>query len=307
MWVDGLSDALQVVRRLSETSEPTDDAGIGRSGNTQFRVEPDGSVRLHPGETDWGRWIRMGADLRYYETIASTNDRVRELAEVGSDSGTIVMAEEQSTGRGRHGRFWHSPPGGGLYFSTLLRPAMPAEYLGWIPLAGALALVRAARPLGSQLAIKWPNDVECRGRKIAGFLAEAVHEGERLQGIVLGVGINVRWKPDDLPEEIRERATALSLCTSEPVDRDRLLAAFLWEFDALFADLEREIWEQAPAISSEIMAHMSHVGDHVSVKVGESIREGICTGLTAEGYLQLDGGEGVASGELIMDRPEGAV
>lgn len=305
--MEGLSEALQVVRRLSESPEPIPDAGGGVSGNARIWVEPDGSIRLHPGETDWGRWVGIGADLRYYDTIASTNDRVRELTEFGSDSGTIVLAEEQSTGRGRHGRFWHSPPGGGLYFSTLLRPAIPAEYLGWIPLAGALALVRAARPLGSPLAIKWPNDVECRGRKIAGFLAEAVHEGERLQGVVLGVGINVMWKPEDLPEEIRERATALSLCTSEPVDRDRLLAAFLWEFDALFADLEREDWEEAPAISSEIMAHMSHVGEHVSVKVGENIREGICTGLTAAGYLQLDGGEGVASGELIVDRPEETV
>ena len=300
MWTDGLAAALRQVREtaasagtLGEPGERLKIAGI------EAVIEEDGGLHLYPGRTEWGAGLVVGSEILCYRRLPSTNDRTRLIVESNGPSGLVVLAEEQSGGRGRHGRVWHSPAGLGLYFSVLLRPSISSDHLGWVTLSAALALARAARLLGASLGIKWPNDVECDGKKLGGLLAEAIYEADRLKAIVLGVGVNIDWEPDRLPEEVRERATALSCCTPATVDPDALMASWLWEADTLFRELDEQEVEGTPPLASEVMARMTHIGEFVRIKSGEGIVEGICTGLSAEGFLELDGGRMVTSGELV--------
>lgn len=304
--MDGVAGALDAARRFiagREGAVSPDGSDLCLSGVQAIR-EADGALHLFPSRTEWGSKMVMGAEILFYDRVRSTNDRTRTLVADGARAGTVVLAEAQSAGRGRHGRVWHSPEGGGLYFTTLLLPRMRPELLGWITLSASLALVRAARQVGAVLTIKWPNDVACEGKKVAGVLAEAIYEGERLRAIVLGTGINVIWEPERLPPEIRDRATALSCCTTAIVERDTFLASFLWEFDGLYEELEA-VETPPPPIASEVMAHLAHIGEPVRVRTGGGIIEGICTGLTEEGYLELAGGRRIASGELIIPMQEG--
>ncbi len=305
-WVDGLTSALSGVRRLMAAEEgapPAPGSALVIEGIDAV-IEDDDALRLFPGRTEWGSQVVMGNEFLFYDVIASTNDRTRGLIEAEAPTGIVVLAESQLAGKGRHGRIWHSPAGGGLYFTSLLRPRIGPELIGWVTLSACLALVRAGRELGASLSIKWPNDVVCEGKKVAGMLAEAFHEGDRLKAICLGTGINVTWDPDRLPPEIRDQATALSNCTPATVDRDTLLASFLWEYDVLYEDLEATEGE-LPQVASEVMAHMTQLGEPVRIKTAEGVVEGICTGLSKEGYVEFAGGRTIASGELIVPTQEG--
>lgn len=306
-WVDGLANVITVSRRhifnALTTGGGTDE--IEEATGTPVTIEDDGAVHCVPGSTGWGRATDLAGHVYFYRSISSTNDRLRELAARGVPQGTIVVTEEQTAGRGRHGRGWYSPPGAGLYSSLLLWPTIGVDRVGWITLAAALALVRVAKEEGIGLRIKWPNDVEYDGKKVAGILAETVLEGDRVEEVVLGTGINVSWEVDKVPEEIRMRGTALSLCAPVTPDRDRFLASYLWELWGIVGELESEKGNGAPAVASEMMAHLTYLGEHVRIETSEGEQSGICTGLTEEGYLQLDGGLRVVSGELIINVENG--
>jgi BirA family biotin operon repressor/biotin-[acetyl-CoA-carboxylase] ligase len=305
LWVDRLAGAIGGARRImaaEEEAPPASGSSLKIEG-VEAVIDGDDAVHLFPGRTEWGSQVIMGSELLFYDVIASTNDRTRGLIEAEAPTGSVVLAETQLAGKGRHGRVWHSPAGGGLYFTSLLRPEIGPDLIGWVTLSACLALVRAGKQLGAMLTIKWPNDVQWEGKKVAGMLAEAFHEGDRLKAICLGTGINVTWDPGQLPPEIREQATALSICTPAIVDRDTLLASFLWEYDSLYEELEAGEGE-TPSIASEVMAHMTQFGEPVQVKTADGVIEGICTGLSREGYLELAGGRTVASGELMVPMPE---
>ncbi len=255
---------------------------------------------------------KSGAVLHYHQSLPSTNERLRSLAAGGASPGTVVMAGQQTAGRGRHGRSWFSPPGGGRYCSLLLESGIAPDRAGWITLAAALALVRAARPLGADLQIKWPNDIECNGRKIAGVLAEMISQEGVTDGIVLGTGVNIDWSGFEVPEDIRERGGTLSDCTGDIVDGDRFIAHYLWEVRHLVAELEIPSGSETtapvnaaseavspPPFASEVMAYMGYLGETVTIRAAGDEISGICTGLTSEGFLELDGGRRVVAGELI--------
>jgi BirA family biotin operon repressor/biotin-[acetyl-CoA-carboxylase] ligase len=151
-------------------------------------------------------------------TATSTNAVVAERARDGEAAGLVVVAEEQSAGRGRLDRTWTSPPRAGLTFSVLLRPV--TEQLGWVPLLGGLAVVRAVREqAGVDAELKWPNDVLVGDRKLAGLLAEAV-----AGAVVLGVGLNVTTRADELSHAM---ATSLALEGARTTDRETVLKAVL--------------------------------------------------------------------------------
>lgn len=150
--------------------------------------------------------------VHLYSTLGSTNDVARALAERGAPAGTVVLAEEQTAGRGRSGRAWASPPGLGIWLSAVLRPtALPAP--GLLPLrvglAAAGALVPFARP--GVVQVKWPNDLLVSGRKLGGILCEGAWDAGTPSFVVVGIGINAWHASDDFPEEIRPRATSLRI------------------------------------------------------------------------------------------------
>jgi BirA family biotin operon repressor/biotin-[acetyl-CoA-carboxylase] ligase len=174
--------------------------------------------------------------LHYRSEVGSTNDVLAELAAAGAAEGTAVIADRQTSGRGRHGRTWHSPPGAGLYLSMLFRPGAgaPAPGEGGATLITLMAGVVVSEAIeaaaGLRAALKWPNDlvVETSGPrrlKLAGVLAEGTAVGGALQYVVLGVGINLRQSL--YPLELRGRVTSIEQETGRPVDRGALVSHLL--------------------------------------------------------------------------------
>jgi BirA family biotin operon repressor/biotin-[acetyl-CoA-carboxylase] ligase len=153
--------------------------------------------------------------------IDSTNRVAERLAAQGAPEGTLVVADRQTAGRGRLGRSFASPPGGGLYLSLLLRPPCPIERLHEHVFAAAVAVADAvqARLPALDVQIKWPNDVLLSGRKTSGINLPTQLDGDRAVSAVLGVGVNVNTGLDDFPDEVRPIATSLRLASGEPQDR----------------------------------------------------------------------------------------
>lgn len=157
-----------------------------------------------------GRWGLPAVHL--YQRAGSTNDVARALAEGGAAAGTVVLADEQTAGRGRGGKGWSSPPGLGVWLSMVLRPpslAAPGLLPILVGLAAADALDAFARP--ARVAIKWPNDLQLAGRKLAGILCEGSWDGSRPGYVVAGIGINVLHSIPDFPPELRDTATSLRI------------------------------------------------------------------------------------------------
>lgn len=188
-------------------------------------------------DTTWLRAVRpdrrVGHAIEAHVSIGSTNDRARELlAQPGSD-GLVVVADEQTAGRGRRGRSWHSPAGRGLAVSVVLQPRLAAADAWTLPLAVALAAADACEA-GGLVRLKWPNDlIDERGRKLGGILIETTVEDDRLSGAIIGIGLNTDWTGAEVPAEIRHRSISLAELARLPVDRvvllDRLLDALSTE------------------------------------------------------------------------------
>jgi BirA family biotin operon repressor/biotin-[acetyl-CoA-carboxylase] ligase len=183
----------------------------------------------------------FGAPLFYFPTIGSTNDVAARLAGGGAPEGTTVAAEAQSSGRGRLGRTWFSPPGAGLYVSIVSRPGARAGLSGAraagpglpavLTLASGVALAEAIRETtGLPAQIKWPNDLVVERRKLAGILAEASAQGAELEYVILGFGVNIR--PVTYPPEVARRATSIEAELGRPIDRGLLLARVLERMSA---------------------------------------------------------------------------
>jgi BirA family biotin operon repressor/biotin-[acetyl-CoA-carboxylase] ligase len=156
------------------------------------------------------RWGLPSVHL--FARIRSTNDAARALADGGAPHGTLVLAEEQTAGRGRGGNAWSSPPGVGVWMSMVARPSsLPAP--GLLPLLVGLAAAEAVdafvRPAVTQ--VKWPNDLQLAGRKIAGILCEGSWEGARPGSVIVGIGLNVLHVPGDFPDEVAQTATSLRI------------------------------------------------------------------------------------------------
>ncbi|MEW5761880.1 MAG: biotin--[acetyl-CoA-carboxylase] ligase [Bacillota bacterium] len=169
---------------------------------------------------------KTGAPCYRYRKVGSTNDLARRLAARGAPEGTVVLAEEQTRGRGRRGRAWHSPRGG-LWFSVVLRPDLPPARAPEATFVAAVAAVDALRAYpGVAAGIKWPNDLVAGGRKLGGILTETAG-GERGPALVVGIGINVNLEERALPPALRQTATSVAALAGRPVDRERLLEEVL--------------------------------------------------------------------------------
>ena len=163
-------------------------------------------------------------EVRWLASTTSTMDVASTLAHEGARPGVVIVADEQTSGRGRRGTAWASPPGAGLYFSMVARPSDAA--LSLLTLAAGVGVrdgVRAATGLAADL--KWPNDLIVGPRKLAGILAEGISIGSPEQAVIIGVGVNVR--PAAYPPEVAARATSLEDELGKPIDRGPLLAEIL--------------------------------------------------------------------------------
>jgi len=187
---------------------------------------------------------RLVSTLVFFETIGSTNDEAAQRSaspepQAPSPEGLVVVADEQTSGRGRRGHTWFSPPGSGLYVSVVLAPAAsidPSRAFSLLTLAAGVALAEGIeQALGLRVELKWPNDLLVTGRKVGGILAESSGAGDRFDTVVVGYGINVQ--STSFPPELRSQATSLESELGRAVDRHHLLAETLVALARRYEDL----------------------------------------------------------------------
>ena len=167
----------------------------------------------------------LGRSLHMFDEIASTNDVALTLASAKAADGTAVLAERQTAGKGRLGRRWDSPPHLNIYCSVILNTFQFSRNPSWMPLVTGLALSEAIQEsCAVRLALKWPNDLLCRGKKIGGVLCESSSQGQENLTCVVGFGINVNGRGKDFPDELRSIATSLHQETQKFFDRNTLVA-----------------------------------------------------------------------------------
>lgn len=237
----------------------------------------------------------FGARLTYLPEVSSTNDLATAAAERGAPEGTTVVAGAQTSGRGRQGRSWFSPPGAGLYFSTIVRRAAVAP---WITLAAGVAVSDGIRvATGLPLQIKWPNDIVAVGgagfqarRKVAGLLAEASSGPQGIQFIVLGIGINLT--PSAYPPELAGRVGSIEGELARPVDGGAVLARVLASLNATLADLESA--GPGPLRARWLTLSPSAYNTRITWDGPAGVLSGVTAGLDADGALLARTPEGVA-------------
>ncbi|MBO8136983.1 MAG: biotin--[acetyl-CoA-carboxylase] ligase [Desulfotomaculum sp.] len=196
---------------------------------------------LYPQEIAEGLKTKfIGKKIIHRYRVDSTNDAAKELARNGAKEGTLVITEQQTSGKGRLGRRWHSAYGKDILMSVILRPEInPAE----IPQVSMMSAVAAARAVEHtcqlEPGIKWPNDLLVEGRKLSGILVEMGAEIDRVKYVVLGIGINVNSTSSDWPDDIKHKTTSIHQVKGTAVSRLKLLQNLLEELEQLY-----EIWQK---------------------------------------------------------------
>ena len=242
----------------------------------------------------------LGCAILRFDSLPSTNDLARELAEQGAPEGVAVLAREQTRGRGRQGRAWASPLGEGLYLSVILRPPVEPARATLITLAAAVAVAETlAVDYAIAVDIKWPNDVHARGRKICGILIESAIEKSKLSYAVLGVGVNLGQR--QFPADLQEIATSLVIESERRVTPDEFAASLLARLDGWY----RMALQQPATLIAEWQARSSYAnGCAVRIESGDSRIEGITRGLAPSGALIVETADGtrgeVVAGEVSL-------
>jgi BirA family biotin operon repressor/biotin-[acetyl-CoA-carboxylase] ligase len=235
----------------------------------------------------------IGRHLEYRESVDTTMVLARDLAADGASHGTLVLAEEQTAGRGRRGRGFHSPAGENLYFTLVLRLDRPEVRA--LPLAVPLAVCAAIAAEGVPAAIKWPNDIWIEGRKTCGMLIDL---DEAAGGFVAypGIGINVNGDPTSIPE-LRDTATSIRLAAGRHIDREALLARICNE-------LEEALGMPADVLVADYRARSLVVGHRVTVTSADRTLAGVADAVLDDGSLQLrldsGGVEVVTAGDVSL-------
>jgi len=243
-----------------------------------------------------GRRADLALEVHWRPELPSTMDAVSSAAEGGARQGFVVGAETQSSGRGRRGRMWSSPPGAGLYFSYLARPARGFEL---ITLAAGVAVRQGiAQATGLHADLKWPNDLLVGGRKLAGLLAEATRLGRADGAVTIGVGLNVGLGAH--PPDVAMRATSLEAELGHAVGRGAVLAAVLEHFADTLTALDAGASDGI--LRSWRAASPSAVGTPVEWSDPSGPRRGITAGIDGTGALLVrtpTGTERIIAGELV--------
>jgi len=244
---------------------------------------------------------RLGSHFNYFAEIDSTNRYARQLAANGAREGEIVIAEEQTQGRGRLGRRWQSPPFANIYFSVILRPRLVPADAPQITLMAAVAVAEAVDSFITQSAtIKWPNDILVGGKKLAGILTEATCDPKRVDYVILGIGVNVNYRLAAMPDEIRARATSVAELTGKSVSRESFLRRLIHDLDRCYGELEESGFA---LLAPRWEAHFGLRGKRVRVELLDQIVAGRAIGIDRDGALLVEDEQGavkrVIAGDVI--------
>jgi BirA family transcriptional regulator, biotin operon repressor / biotin---[acetyl-CoA-carboxylase] ligase len=258
---------------------------------------------LHPFEIKDGLSTTTFGQVIYDKLeVDSTSKWAKALANEGAVEGTLVIAESQTSGRGRIGRSWASAPGLGLWFHLILRPQISTSALAGITLLTAVTMAKAIQQVtGVQAKIKWPNDLTYNGRKLAGILAELNGEMDLVNYLVLGIGVNVNHSVSDFPAELAELATSLNIIKQEQCSRRLILQEFLKEFELAYYALPESGMSKLHEYAKK---HSATLGKLVKIAQGAGrFVEGEAVDLELDGSLLIKGVNGgitrIYSGDLI--------
>ncbi len=240
--------------------------------------------RLFPQEilshlqTKW-----LGRNICYEDSVPSTNNLAKDLANVGCENGLLVVAEEQAAGKGRLSRGWISPYAKGLWFSVVLKPPFLPQEASKFTLLAAVAVVKAINKIkGVDAAIKWPNDILLLGRKLVGILTEMNAEFGHINYVVIGTGINTNTTPDDYPDEVKPLAVCVADAAKEPFTRVQLLCDILKNMEDLY---ELAVEKGFDAVLDEWRQYSCTLGQDVKVIAPDMTYFGKAVDIDNEGLL----------------------
>jgi BirA family biotin operon repressor/biotin-[acetyl-CoA-carboxylase] ligase len=246
----------------------------------------------------------LGQSIHFHESLPSTNQAAFKLATEGAEHGEVVVAEQQTAGKGRRGRTWVTPTGLKLYFSAILRPELAPQHAPELTLVAAVALAETLREAGADALIKWPNDVQIDGRKVAGILTELSAEPERVHFVVLGVGVNLNAGREDFPPEVASTAISLSEALGQRVNR-ALFTTDLWGRLEEWLDLHHEVGFDP--VRQRWKELSSTLGQDVLVRTDRTELRGVAEDIDAAGALLVRTAEGslerVLAGDVEQLRP----
>lgn len=267
---------------------------IDSSSKKGYRLTGSGDILNtveigHDLKTDF-----MGKEIIYFKEIDSTNLYAKKNASKCRE-GTTIIADFQNAGRGRLGRSWTSSEGKGIWMSLVLKPEIEPGAAQIITIGAAVAVTESIfECFGIKTGIKWPNDIILDGRKLCGILTEMSSEIDRIDYIIVGIGINVNQEEIDFPAEIRNIAVSLkshvqdSQCTDN-FNRAKLLKEILYQFEDIYIKI---INGKANDITDLWKKYSVTIGSRISVNTAKGIFEGVATNLTHEGRLVVKCNDG---------------
>lgn len=246
--------------------------------------------------TDW-----VAKEVLYFDTIDSTNTKAQELAEKGYQSGTLVVADKQESGKGRRGRSWVSPSGTGIFMTLMIKPDINPNNASMLTLVAALAVAKAITSVtGEEALIKWPNDIVINGKKVCGILTEMNAQFDYINHIVVGIGINVH--NESFPEEISQMASSLMIeAGGKRFHRAQIIAETMSYFEQYYDTF----------LKTQDLSALVREYDKLLVNRNKSVRvldpkepfDGKAMGITSKGELIVDTWESrklVSSGEVSV-------
>lgn len=244
----------------------------------------------------------LGRNMDYYTTCASTQVIAADKAREDAPHGTVIIAEEQTAGKGRLERSWDSSANKGIWMSVIIRPEISPEFAAPFTLVSAVAITQAIQEVTNLTPkIKWPNDILINGKKVTGILTELQADMDIVHSIIIGIGVNVNQELSTFDESIQSIATSLKMETGEEVDRSLLVARILYYLEK-YGDLYVEKGFQPIKILWE--SHNCTIGNRIRATMLRETIEGVALGITDDGVLELklDSGEirGVYSADIHL-------
>ena len=239
----------------------------------------------------------LGQQIEYYTRLESTNSEAWEIIDEGAKPGSLVVTDNQLSGKGRANRKWTAAPDKSLTFSLLLFPDLDPNLSGWFPIISGLSVQKALLNFDTDVRLKWPNDLILDAKKVGGIRCESKVKGNKLKQVVIGIGLNVNETMDDFDGSLQSTATSLHMSSDKFYQRERVLAEILNALEPLFEglpnnrDMIRTEWESA----------CGHMNESVQFHHGDEIVEGIFKSLGEAGsaVLEIDGQENrFYSGEI---------
>lgn len=246
--------------------------------------------------TEW-----VAKEVLYFDTIDSTNTKAQELAEKGYQSGTLVVADKQESGKGRRGRSWVSPSGTGIFMTLMIKPDINPNNASMLTLVAALAVAKAITSVtGEEALIKWPNDIVVNGKKVCGILTEMNAQFDYINHIVVGIGINVH--NESFPEEISQMASSLMIeAGGKRFHRAQIIAETMSYFEQYYDTFLKT--QDLSALVREYDELLVNMNKAVRVLDPKEPFDGKAMGITPKGELIVDTWESrklVSSGEVSV-------